>query len=509
MVLLKLEQYPIVCRLCFKPATKKGMIPLKKKDPVFDGTIESFITAITIEIAEPNIALLPQAICQDCYESLKFFAKFRAKLLNMHLFMNSLAELKHSNSAPMIELFQSKSAKLAILFKDLDLCTKQPVTVEDLLEEFPKYYVAKMTVEQKKAGQGEEPIGIFAEECTADEIAELIPEAARKKSKTYPCFDTTCTEIFPDSRSRRKHNERIHKPHICDTCGMRFGNAGRLANHKERHLNLYSHCCTYCGLRTNTKQDLRTHINVRHNAAYFFPCEICGVRFKRKSSMTDHMNGHTDNRLHKCDRCSKSFLKLAALRRHKRMVHEKITVACEHCGEAFLRTEFLRDHIEYVHGIQVRFFCDICLLVFNSSDALSTHKLRHASPQELECGTCLDVFASNELMEAHTCITYRNDYVCCGKDYFYHRNYNKHMLVDHGVRTNVRVKPDPNHLWGYIRTTRNQRHLGQCPKCATPFQTGKEKKQHLLDCCGTTLSTKKGKPRKKRGKQSSQINSDA
>ncbi|XP_055533663.1 zinc finger protein 99-like [Wyeomyia smithii] len=552
MVVYKLEQFPFVCRMCLKPETKKGMIPLSQKDPVFDGSIQDFITAITFEVAEPNCVLLPRAVCQQCLELLKFFAKFRLKMLNMHHFMNSLIELKNSNSSPMINLFETKRDQLTILFKDLDLCTKKDVTIKELLDEFPNYHIAKLAVDDKitlQHGPIKDPTKNvqLLEECTADELAEMIFRSVRsesekldeenptptekalekyrkeeplkcqkckysthfpanfrnhqavhlkKEEKTYECVHSGCTEVFNDSRSRSKHYRSVHKTHVCDVCGVRFAHANRLTVHKERHLNLLSYCCTYCDHRCNTKSDLTTHINVKHNAAYFFACVICGVRFKRKSAMKDHMNGHNDERKYKCNQCDKSFHKLSALRRHKKMVHENFRRSCEHCQQTFFQSEMLRDHIEYVHGIQVRFICDICLHVFYDQDSLNTHKLRHANPKELECGVCLDVFTSSDLMKEHLCITYRDDYICCGKNFWYHLSYNKHMLVEHGVRTNVRVKPDPNHLFGYIRSTRTKKPIRNCPKCSAIFTTIYQKREHLKVCDGPLPTNKKRKKTK-------------
>ncbi|XP_053687989.1 zinc finger protein 141-like [Sabethes cyaneus] len=559
MVVFKLESFPFVCRMCLKPATKDGMISLDRTDPLFDGSVQDFITAVTFVFEDSKASLLPQLACQKCFELLKFFAKFRLKLLNMHLFINSLIELKGSNSAPMIDLFRSKPDQLAILFKDLDLCTKPTVYVEDLLNEFGNYRIAKMEDsddEKKYDVQVEDPSkndsAIYAEECTADELAELIPQPLlkemkrkgsgsvknkdqkidslfqafsniakqegcdpakpkrkrrnvllncekckyttyypqhmrghqdshkRKENRKYACPYVGCSEVLPNARARKKHFENVHKPHVCDICGIQFATQSGLSTHKKRHLNLLDHCCEYCGHRANTKQDLRHHVNIQHNADYIFPCEICGLQFKRKSIMKEHMETHANERKYKCTRCDKSFIKSATLKRHRKTVHENVRIPCDHCPRTFLRREVQRDHIEYVHGIQIRFICDICVQLFFDKDSLARHKLRHSNPKELECGTCLAVFPSTDLRENHLCISYRDDYICCGRDFFHHYNYNKHMFIKHGVRANARVKPDPNHLVGYLRCKRKR--IEHCPHCEATFTTRNLKKQHLETC---------------------------
>lgn len=49
---------------------------------------------------------------------------------------------------------------------------------------------------------------------------------------------------------------------------------------------------------------------------------------------------------------------------------------------------------------------------------------------------------------------YRDNYICCNRDFKYHFYYNKHMFLAHGLKTNVRVKPEQGLLLGQIRALR-------------------------------------------------------
>ncbi|XP_055531240.1 uncharacterized protein LOC129722054 [Wyeomyia smithii] len=304
----------------------------------------------------------------------------------------------------------------------------------------------------------------------------------KRENRRYECKHPGCTEVFLTNRSRNSHYGQRHKPLVCDACGKQFPTGKSLTLHKERHLNLMNHYCTFCGKGHNTKQDLRIHINNKHNASHVFPCETCGLQFKRKSILNDHMLIHTNRRDHKCDKCDKDFMLISALRKHIRTVHDRVRFACEHCDESYCRRKKLRDHIEYVHGIQSRFICDICLQIFYDQGALDKHKTRHANPQQQECGVCLAMFPTADAKEGHLCITYRDDYICCERDFRYHYFYNKHMLLKHGIRVNVRVKPDPNQLLGYIRAKRKR--IETCPKCECMFPTRNQKKVHMAQCVG-------------------------
>ncbi|XP_058461901.1 zinc finger protein 431-like [Malaya genurostris] len=583
MTVYKLEKFPFVCRMCLTASTGKDAVPLSEEDVAFDGSMLDFITSITFEISEEKAPFLPQTACRNCWELLKFFAKFRTKLFTIQLLINSLIELKRSNPVPIRDLFENKQELLKILFKDLDICNKDEVLVDDLLNEFPTYCIAKMSKSDKEAAVLNEkqtieelavfPEAIYAEECTPAEIAELIQEPAdkpkrtikistrfqkgantvvpdnrkwldellgsdsdelnisdsidpdtvvrtyggkkrdkplkckkctyssyylasirshqlthlKKEKKRHQCKHLGCTEEFKTARLCNNHYNQVHKPFVCETCGSRFPGLCALSRHRERHLNEKKYRCDYCGKGHNTSDDLRLHINIQHNAAYLFPCDVCGLEFKRKDILNSHQKIHSDAKDYQCDVCDKQFKKVCSLNRHRKTVHEKVRVACEHCDEMFPRRTKLRDHIEYVHGIRSRFNCDICLQLFDSQETLDVHKKRHENPKDLECGVCLALFASPEMMKKHLCISYRDDYICCGRDHRYHYPYNKHMLIKHGIKTNVRVKPVPGQLVGYLRAKRKR--VETCSKCEAIFATRLLKRKHMEKCVGMTDDT--------------------
>ena len=88
------------------------------------------------------------------------------------------------------------------------------------------------------------------------------------------------------------------------------------------------------------------------------------------------------------------------------------------------------------------------------NDKLAEHKSFHENPKDLECGVCLVAFSSQDQFDDHLCITYRDDYICCDRDFKYHVYYNKHMFLAHGLKVNARVKPKENVLTGCARAQR-------------------------------------------------------
>lgn len=100
------------------------------------------------------------------------------------------------------------------------------------------------------------------------------------------------------------------------------------------------------------------------------------------------------------------------------------------------------------------FICEICLKSFPTAEQLQEHADHHANPKPLECGVCLVIYLSQEELDGHLCISYRDDYLCCGRDHKFHTFYNKHMFLAHGQKTNARVKPASDKLIANMRAER-------------------------------------------------------
>ncbi|XP_065082091.1 zinc finger protein 81-like [Ochlerotatus camptorhynchus] len=471
MTTFKLGKFPYVCRLCLESVTeKKMMITVDTVDPVLDGTALDFITAITFKISEDKARLLPQKICAHCLELLRFFAKYRIKIMATHLLMDSLVDLKRSNSKPIQELFASKKDLMTDLCKDLALCNKREVLVQDLLDEFQTYGFASMSENPEDENQSE----------------PSEPEAKKSKryTRTFCCTVPNCTLTFDDVFSYQRHVLDGHKVFVCETCGIRCFTRSSLKEHQERHLPISNqHVCPYCRKNFKMSGDLRTHIRNWHLASTTYSCSTCGVEFKRKDVRDLHQKSHENVYDYPCTACDKKFKVPARLRRHHEEVHERRRHICEYCSKPFPKLTKLKDHIESVHGVQMRFVCDICVSTFLSQEELDTHKPRHDQPGQLGCSVCLAIFSSDDELKEHLCITYRDDYVCCERDFRQAYAYNKHMFLKHGTKTNVRVKPVPGQLMGTMRAQRKR--IESCPKCEIILPTRAKKKQHMESCVGS------------------------
>ncbi|XP_065082094.1 zinc finger protein 431-like [Ochlerotatus camptorhynchus] len=580
MTIFKLDNFPNVCRLCLKvlmgDQKKEETVGINGHDnPALNGSISEFIASITFVISENKSHLLPQKVCRPCLETLQSFAKYRSKIMTIHLLMNGLVELKRSNPVPMLHLFQSNEREVRSVLKDLDLCTTDDATVQDLLKEFPSYAIATLadpgyslpsavdvpqtcaddeTFDPDMFFNKDEDIAstllpelgnaqlfydsyteqsdinseistetyssVYTEhgdkfdECSLDPAEDSISSSSsnskikltdrlqcnkckystlyvqnyqihqqkhRKiETRRFHCIEPGCSESFKEYAEYRVHCVSLHALYICETCGLRCSTQSTLDAHKTRHLTEYALTCPYCKKSYKNSNEMRNHIKFWHEAATSYPCDTCSMTFKRKDIRDNHQRSHKNEYHFSCNLCDKKFKDSAALRRHRIEVHDKVRHSCDHCGYVCLTRSKLRDHIEGIHGIQSRFVCAVCIFTTDSQENLDTHKLRHSNPKDMECGTCLGVYRSTAELTDHLCITYRDDYVCCNRDFRNHYQYNKHKLTKHDVRINARVKPIPGVLLGQIKAKRKR--VECCPKCEAAFPNKNLKKQHMKVC---------------------------
>ncbi|XP_065082090.1 GDNF-inducible zinc finger protein 1-like [Ochlerotatus camptorhynchus] len=311
------------------------------------------------------------------------------------------------------------------------------------------------------------------------------------KREQYPSLQRCkrCDMEFETKKELDKHKRLEHRDYMCDTCGLSFEQKFALETHRKRHESVRQFKCDYCPMEYYTRPEMLLHIKQVHLNAFEVKCPECGLSFKTKSTLNQHIKTHTNQRTHTCSVCGYGFKSYTHLNRHIKSVHQDVRYKCDHCEISYGRKDKLRMHMEKVHNIQTYFVCDICLQSYNSKDKLDEHKVHHENPKPLQCGICLAAHMMQEEFDLHLCITYKDNYVCCNRDFKFHFYYNKHMFLAHGLKTNVRVKPAEGLLLGQLRAMRKQAE--RCPRCEQEFQTRNQKKQHMLSCRGpgTTATT--------------------
>ncbi|XP_055606519.1 zinc finger protein 19-like [Uranotaenia lowii] len=578
MTTFNLTKFPDVCRVCLKPESKVFMIPLEASLTNSAAlTVGQFLDEFTFPVPDSKNIQLPKCVCTGCLEELERISGFRCKLLLSLKFMEALVDLKSSNTEPMQLLFQDRKLELDGLFRELALCNRDEVTLDDLLDEFNQFEFASSVLElvpikeevfyetkseddsvsntnedapddcnndpdydsgddsdedvkpeviyvsepakrlrrsrkdrkysstsESKSPQGRKgekkgrgrprihPEGSFlkvpwsCDKCkfkTKYRIAVDRHKAVHQKreNRVYPCVE--CGETFKTYDEMKSHSLIHPENHVvCEVCGVALKNAYSLKAHMERHEDSRKYSCEYCDYSANTKLSLKSHMNIHTQDNKTKHCEVCGVAFRTTSRLKRHMEGHENERKYACEQCPARFNTTNALRNHHIRVHMAIRHPCEHCDKTFDQKIALRDHVERVHHIQTNFVCEICVVTFDSQEKLDVHHQRHSNPKPLECSICLTLHKTQPELDGHLCISYRADYLCCGKDLRNHVQYNRHMATKHGLKTNDRVKPIPGVLLGQMRGARKR--LEQCRKCDIAFPSRALKLQHLAVCNG-------------------------
>ncbi|XP_052861521.1 zinc finger protein 883-like [Anopheles cruzii] len=318
--------------------------------------------------------------------------------------------------------------------------------------------------------------------AASSESFQLHTENHQKLPKPVLC--KRCNLKFDSQKELKSHKHSEHRDYICDSCGMSFAVKFSLDEHRKRHEPVRPYKCEYCPLEYYTKAEKHFHVRQVHLKTYEVKCKECGLRFKHNAELKQHSKSHTNQRWYECAQCGSSFKSHTHLNRHVKGVHELQRHQCEHCSMSYCRRDKLRMHIEKKHNIQMYFVCDICLQSYNTSKQLNEHKNHHQNPKDQQCGLCLGAFLTTKEFSDHLCITYRENYICCTRDFKYHYFYNKHMFLVHGQHTNVRVKPAEGMLTGQFRALRSQEKW--CPICEQLIPAWCTKKQHIAKC-GTTV----------------------
>uniref|UniRef100_A0A182SUG8 C2H2-type domain-containing protein n=1 Tax=Anopheles maculatus TaxID=74869 RepID=A0A182SUG8_9DIPT len=295
----------------------------------------------------------------------------------------------------------------------------------------------------------------------------------------FACNNPYCLQLFDTAQELKLHKRaNPHKQYECDICGAELKHRISLEVHLERHVGITHFQCTYCTSSFHTKTEMQNHIAAIHISEDRAECEQCGSVFTSNKLLKQHIESHNTARNYECVECKRAFKTQHHLNRHFK-VHSDVRFQCEHCDVSYTRRDKLRMHVEKAHKIQTYFVCDICVRSFDSDEALQQHLSRHKFPNNLECGICLVVCLTEESFNKHTCITYQDNYVCCGHDFKHHTVYNKHMMR-HGIKTNARVRPKTDVLLGEERASKNAKE----DRSHAFVLSGQSEKQ-VVSICGT------------------------
>ncbi|XP_052756067.1 zinc finger protein 726-like isoform X2 [Galleria mellonella] len=380
-----------VCRTCL--VAEKNMMSID----------ETFVNNYNV-LTNLNITLcdgLPQSVCQNCLDVVKFFMEFREKsILSESTLRSIVQDIKEE------EIMSSFTTQNNI--KILDECNgniKQPYDIkvefedncaiadEDLQETFQRF-------------ETEEVNTVIKKETEKNKTANKMPSKSKKMIKG-------------------KKKETTPSILICGMCENKYADKSELIKHFEIHVD--NNYCQICSEKFNCWPQLFSHRLV-HLPEKGGKCHICGKRYATPLYLeyhyrTLHYNGET---MLQCSLCSRSYGTPRKLRSHMRSSHAEVKYICDYCSKRFIEKSTLRTHIRS-HSEKKTYVCDLCGFSCKYSTGLKSHHIRRHTAEKVICAQCKRPFENQEKCDAHKCNVHIHICPVCGKEFKLANLYNRHL----------------------------------------------------------------------------------
>lgn len=150
-------------------------------------------------------------------------------------------------------------------------------------------------------------------------------------------------------------NHSATHPYVCDICGKRFKQPGRLNHHRKDHTIDWRWPCSYCEQKFRSifmykghlakfhpdmKNDIEQKTNIR-----LYECDMCHKMYGDKDDLTRHIYIHKNLKPFNCQYCGKSFNDKSNMRQHEKIHTGVKHHFCEVCKKGFIHRRDLRNHL--------------------------------------------------------------------------------------------------------------------------------------------------------------------
>ncbi|XP_058835292.1 zinc finger protein 600-like [Topomyia yanbarensis] len=423
MAIFNLNQFPDVCRLCVQSKPRDEMIFIETT------TLENsncnllvLLNELTFEVSKNVSGLLPNVICPACFAVFEFVSQYQQKMKLLTKFLVALAHLKSGNESVIVELFTTDSTAITGLIKELSLCNKDEVRVEDLLAEFRSNNVepiAEIKIEDSKVTSTlleskNEYVEYYNVEYIEDDTQQKISHESKQQDESLTEFLDEIVEETEESIAEQSEVTLNHprlppktKPKIrmlqCRYCTYRTTSKNMFQNHVDRHEkpdddNPWKCSFAKCNAVYPTKEDLLKHKKEIHSK---YVCDICGMVLKHKYTLEVHLRRHTGESKYPCQYCSTSYFTSNELKLHMTVVHLSVTdFHCNVCGLAFKSKKSLALH-EKTHSGLRGFKCDECTMSFKTSAHLRRHHNTVHRAIKFCCTMCPTSYGRKDKLRMH------------------------------------------------------------------------------------------------------------
>ena len=157
---------------------------------------------------------------------------------------------------------------------------------------------------QKAKDKRNTPLSVNADETSVEDLNALMENKSQGHSRTSPGSQ-------PQAKPAQER-------HICKICKFIFDSLDTLRQHMETH----SLQCEKCSFRTQTNQQMTSHIQNNHKEITF-QCEKCSFRSETNQQMLSHtQNNHKEPIPMKCSFCPATFIEKKNIYAHRQQYHK-------------------------------------------------------------------------------------------------------------------------------------------------------------------------------------------
>lgn len=480
-----------VCRVCLDNRPEMFSI----FSAIEGGTIiASVITESTAVQVEEDDGL-PELICSECTEEVKFVASFMNKARQSDHTLRDVfkAEVKQEEDEQLYKL------EISVLDQPKTIITK--VEIED------DYDVYEVEDQEETAGSESPPRyyegheSDFGVEHESDSDEDYDPEETRdrKSLKTELSFvdanDLPSSDSDEETKPKRKKRytkaaksegiemdeieEKIFEvvevgsQRLCCTCFKMFDDEEELIEHgKEVHKGRRTsnpdkkHVCKLCFRRYSSKVALHAHSKKAASITRVFDCQLCHARFASPQKRQQHAHKHPPvdsksaiyiaplpadaldmGKICCAQGCNQVFDTDEDLLAHSELEHvankvqaelnpdNRRPVQCKVCYRRFMDEKGLKQHQQRIY-MPKRHVCSICGLKFAMVGECKRHEIDHfVVEKKFKCDQCPKAYIHSDQLKAHIKRhSATREFMCniCGQSYMQRHSLQAHMLKHEG-----------------------------------------------------------------------------
>ena len=188
------------------------------------------------------------------------------------------------------------------------------------------------------------------------------------------------------------HMKKYHQEeNICEDCGKKFNNPGRLRRHKLVLHTQYPRDCEECGKSCTSSSDYLEHFKEAHDigdSQELFTCEICARIVKGKVGLHMHKKHMHGNEKFTCTECGKQYKSKESLKYHMAVAHlGEYKFRCDECGKGYM-VEKKMIICKNNHAGIFNYKCDKCDFKTNDQGTFKKHIPIHSDVKLFSCPLC-------------------------------------------------------------------------------------------------------------------------